>query len=104
PYRNARVVVLNRYSSEEQILIQEYSNANSLRRAEIREIETEGGKKLYSSFQGDLRNFHRNQRVLDYEMDAWLRVFGKVDSSLTPQAEEFFRSLMQELQGVTTTL
>ncbi|KKK85671.1 hypothetical protein LCGC14_2770960, partial [marine sediment metagenome] len=104
PYRNARVMVLNRYTEEEQIIIQRYSGANSLEREEIRAVLTTGDRSLYSSFQEDLRNFHRNQRVLDFEMDAWLRVFGKVDSSLTPQAEEFFRSLMQELQGVTTTL
>ena len=97
-------MVMNRYTEEEQIIIQRYSGANSLEREEIREVLTTGDRKLYSSFQEDLRNFHRNQRVLDFEMDAWLRVFGKVDSSLSPQAEDYYLELMQELQGVTPKL
>ncbi|GAH58517.1 unnamed protein product, partial [marine sediment metagenome] len=88
PYRTGvRAAVLALFTEEEKKSLLEYTVVSPDRRAELREITRADGTKLVSQFTIAMRDARRTYRILNPELDAWLRFFGYTEAVLTSEAD-----------------
>jgi len=97
PYnRRGQAILVTQYSDAEQRQVNEFYRASPTRRAELREVMTESGNKLISSYQADMQLAGENLRMLNPELDAWLLFFGKTDKLLTTAAEKYYKEFASQ--------
>lgn len=93
PYRNVRTELLSKFDAEEQSILKRSQVAGA---AELNEIKTQYGE-LVSNFETAVRNTHRNMRLLNPTLDAWLNVWAKNQTLLTPEAERIYKAISQDI-------
>jgi hypothetical protein len=96
-YKMVREIVLNEYSPEEQSIIKRIAVAPLAEREALMATLDESGKKLYNQFNTKIMTVRRNLRLLDPQLDAWLLIWGVVDSPATEQGRKAYETITHDL-------
>ena len=102
PYHALFDIVLDEFDSDEQALIKEHRDTDTIRAQEIQAVVTTNtisgeDQQLISEFTRRLQRAHSNIREVNPELDAWLNVFRKVRGFKTPMAEQRTIAIRREL-------
>ena len=86
------------YTEEQQLLIQKYvNNPSSAEGNAIKDTAMYGEDKLISRFQTRKTLARRNWRIIDPELDAVLRFWGKVTDNLTVEGERLYNERIAQV-------
>lgn len=95
PYRRVRDVTIERYTPEQQAIINRWYVASAREMEALEQWQID----LVNNARNETSIARRNLRLLDPELDAWLNVFGTVDTLLTPQSETAYSRIKSEIIG-----
>ena len=96
PYNQAKELVLESYSAEQQALIRRYEVARGDERENIKSLPGPDGNLLISGFTSKLSKVRKALRNIDMEMDAWLYFFGITDTFVNSGSETYYKNLTQQ--------
>lgn len=102
PYHALFDIVLDEFDTDEQALIKEHRDTDTIRAQEIQEETTTNTisgeeQSLVSEFTRRLQQAHSNIREANPELDAWLNVFREVRGFKTDIAEQRTIAIRREL-------
>ena len=104
PYKNLRDITLASFEPEEQLLIREFLAKVKLlggsdRADEIKNMSFgDGDTSIITEYNNRVRTSRKNLRIVDPELDAWLNVFGEVNSFQTAAARVRHDEITRQLQ------
>ena len=101
PYKNVSDAVANRFTPEEQAIIERFRRADPPEKARLRALELGGdsdtpGRGVISTYESQTQIFRENLRDTDPELDAWLLFWGEVDTVKTAEAVSIYNGLIRQ--------
>ncbi len=96
-YRNVTGLILDKYTSEQQSIINRVPNAEGAERSALMEVvDSTTGNKLYSQYSAEKTEFRKSMRQVSPMLDAWLNFWGYTTVFETPDGQSAYDSIRKQ--------